>query len=47
MATEEIHLNAFLEKQGIHVAETDLGEWIVQLAGQRPSHMVMPAIHLS
>jgi iron-sulfur cluster protein len=47
MATEEIHLNAFLEREGIHVAETDLGEWIVQLAGQRPSHMVMPAIHLS
>jgi len=47
MATEEIHLNAFLEKEGIQVAETDLGEWIVQLAGQRPSHMVMPAIHLS
>ena len=33
--------------QGIEVAETDLGEWIVQLAGQRPSHMVMPAIHMS
>jgi len=47
MATEEIQLNAFLEKEGIQVAETDLGEWIVQLAGQRPSHMVMPAIHLS
>ncbi len=47
MATEELHLNAHLEKEGIRVAETDLGEWIVQLAGQRPSHMVMPAIHLS
>ncbi len=47
MATEEMHLNAFLEEQGVEVAETDLGEWIVQLAGQRPSHMVMPAIHLS
>ncbi len=47
MATEEMHLNAFLEEQGIEVAETDLGEWIVQLAGQRPSHMVMPAIHMS
>jgi len=47
MATEEIHLNAYLQKEGIRVAETDLGEWIVQLAGQRPSHMVMPAIHLS
>jgi L-lactate dehydrogenase complex protein LldF len=47
MATEEIHLNAHLEQSGIRVRETDLGEWIVQLAGQRPSHMVMPAIHLS
>ncbi len=47
MATEEIHLNPFLEKEGIEVAETDLGEWIIQLAGQRPSHMVMPAIHLT
>ncbi len=47
MATEEVHLNPFLEKEGIEVAETDLGEWIIQLAGQRPSHMVMPAIHLT
>jgi iron-sulfur cluster protein len=47
MATEEIHLNAALQDAGIEVAETDLGEWIVQLARQRPSHMVMPAIHLS
>ncbi len=47
MATEEIHLNAHLEEAGLRVRETDLGEWIVQLAGQRPSHMVMPAIHLS
>lgn len=47
MATEEIHLNAHLEKAGISVGETDLGEWIIQLAGQRPSHMVMPAIHLT
>jgi iron-sulfur cluster protein len=47
MATEEIHLNAALEGAGVRVKETDLGEWIVQLAGQRPSHMVMPAIHLS
>lgn len=47
MATEEIHLNAALEAQGMRVKETDLGEWIIQLAGQRPSHMVMPAIHLS
>nr|WP_319392712.1 LUD domain-containing protein [uncultured Desulfobacter sp.] len=47
MATEEIHLNAHLEKAGISVGETDLGEWIIQLAGQSPSHMVMPAIHLT
>ena len=47
MASEEIHLNASLEAAGITVKETDLGEWIVQLAGQRPSHMVMPAIHLT
>ncbi len=47
MATEEIHLNPFLEERGIQVRETDLGEWILQLAGQRPSHMVMPAIHLT
>ena len=47
MATDEVHLNPFLEKEGIEVAETDLGEWIIQLAGQRPSHMVMPAIHLT
>ena len=47
MASEEIHLNAFLEKAGLQVKETDLGEWIIQLAGQTPSHMVMPAIHMT
>ncbi len=47
MASEEIHLNEYLEKAGIEVNETDLGEWIIQLAGQRPSHMVMPAIHMT
>ncbi|BAE83710.1 L-lactate dehydrogenase (quinone) large subunit LdhH [Desulfitobacterium hafniense] len=47
MASEEIHLNAALLKEGFDVQETDLGEWIVQLAGQRPSHMVMPAIHMT
>ena len=47
MATEEIHLNKHLEKAGIDVQETDLGEWIIQLAGQTPSHMVMPAIHMT
>ncbi len=47
MATEEIHLNKYLREEGIEVNETDLGEWIIQLAGQRPSHMVLPAIHLT
>ncbi len=47
MATEEIHLNKYLKEEGIEVNETDLGEWIIQLAGQRPSHMVLPAIHLT
>ncbi|HET9656801.1 MAG TPA: LUD domain-containing protein [Kineosporiaceae bacterium] len=47
MATEEIHLNGYLEAAGITCTETDLGEWIIQLCGQRPSHMVMPAIHLT
>ncbi|HEX3744158.1 MAG TPA: LUD domain-containing protein [Bryobacteraceae bacterium] len=47
MASEEIHLNQHLEAAGIAVSETDLGEWIVQLAGERPSHMVMPAIHMT
>ena len=46
MASEETHLNHALEEAGVKVLETDLGEWIIQLAGQRPSHMVMPAIHL-
>ncbi len=47
MATEEIHLNAHLEGQGIEVVETDLGEYIVQLADERPSHIVGPALHKS
>ena len=47
MATEEIHLNKHLEAAGLEVYETDLGEWIIQLAHQTPSHMVMPAIHMS
>lgn len=47
MATEEIHLNKYLKEEGFEVNETDLGEWIIQLAGQRPSHMVLPAIHLT
>jgi iron-sulfur cluster protein len=47
MTAEEIFLNDHLEKEGLTVTETDLGEWIVQLRGEGPSHMVMPAIHLS
>ncbi|SFN09298.1 L-lactate dehydrogenase (quinone) large subunit LdhH [Thermodesulforhabdus norvegica] len=46
MTAEEIFLNAYLEKRGYRVVETDLGEWIIQLCGHGPSHMVMPAIHL-
>lgn len=47
MATEEIHLNHFLDEFGIQSDETDLGEWICQLAHHTPSHMVMPALHLT
>ena len=47
MTTEEIHLNAYLESQGIESVETDLGEYIVQLNGERPYHIVTPAMHLS
>ncbi|WP_291321497.1 L-lactate dehydrogenase (quinone) large subunit LdhH [Desulfonatronospira sp.] len=47
MTAEEIHLNAALEKQGLKIVETDLGEWIIQLRKEPPSHMVLPAIHLS
>lgn len=47
MASEEIHLNQTLVDAGMDVQETDLGEWIIQMAGQRPSHMVMPAIHMT
>ncbi len=45
MTAEEIGLNAYLEKNGIKPVETDLGEWIIQLAKETPSHMIMPAIH--
>ncbi|MBA3379167.1 MAG: LUD domain-containing protein [Chloroflexia bacterium] len=47
MVSEEIELNQRFAEDGIEVVETDLGEWIVQLRGERPSHMVMPAIHLA
>ena len=44
--TEECHLNPYLEKHGIEVVDTDLGERIVQFLNQPPSHIVLPAIHL-
>src|SRR4028119_2206507 len=47
MVTEEIHLNKFLEKQGIESVETDLGEYIQQLDGEPPYHIVTPAMHKS
>ena len=47
MTTEEIHLNKYLATQGIESVETDLGEYIVQLNGERPYHIVTPAMHLS
>jgi L-lactate dehydrogenase complex protein LldF len=46
MLTEECHLNPFLEKHGIGVVDTDLGERIVQLRNEPPSHIVLPAIHI-
>jgi L-lactate dehydrogenase complex protein LldF len=47
MTTEEIHLNEFLEENQIETLESDLGEYIVQLLGQKPYHIVTPAMHLS
>ena len=48
MASEEIHLKgAIWKRPASRSNETDLGEWIIQLAGQTPSHMVMPAIHMT
>src|SRR5947199_9050147 len=45
MTSEEIHLNHALEAAGIEVTETDFGEFVIQLAGERPSHLVAPAVH--
>ncbi|MEO7293356.1 MAG: LUD domain-containing protein, partial [Ginsengibacter sp.] len=47
MVTEEIHLNPFLEKNNIESIETDLGEYIQQLDGESPYHIVTPAMHKS
>ncbi|GAB5402189.1 MAG: lactate utilization protein B [Aureliella sp.] len=46
MLTEECHLNPYLEQRGMEVVDTDLGEWIVQLKQEPPSHIVLPAIHI-
>ncbi|MFZ5826439.1 MAG: LutB/LldF family L-lactate oxidation iron-sulfur protein [Bacillota bacterium] len=45
MASEEVHLNAALEREGLEVVESDLGEYIIQLAKETPTHIVIPAIH--
>jgi len=45
MTSEEIHLNPALEAAGLEVTETDFGEFILQVAGERPSHLVAPAVH--
>ncbi|MFM1816798.1 MAG: putative oxidoreductase subunit with NAD(P)-binding domain and ferridoxin-like domain, partial [Pseudomonadota bacterium] len=47
MITEEIGLNAHLEAAGLEVVETDLGEYLVQIRGETPSHIIAPAIHLT
>ncbi len=47
MLSEEIGLNPAFESDGIEVVETDLGEYIIQLAGQNPSHIIAPAIHMT
>jgi L-lactate dehydrogenase complex protein LldF len=46
MLTEECHLNDFLQNKGIQILDSDLGEYIVQLRKETPSHIVLPAIHL-
>ena len=45
MVTEEVHLNKILEEAGIEAVESDLGEYIIQLAGETPSHIIAPAVH--
>ena len=47
MATEEIRLNQALEAAGVTVVDTDLGEWLNQLAHESPSHIIAPAIHMT
>ena len=45
MVSEEMHLNKFLQKNGVEALETDLGEFIIQLNNETPSHIIVPAIH--
>ena len=45
MTSEEVHLNSALEAAGVEVTESDFGEFIIQKAGERPSHLVAPAVH--
>lgn len=45
MVSEEIDMNAYLEQRGMEIIESDLGEFIIQLAHEPPSHIIMPAIH--
>ncbi|WP_022670031.1 LUD domain-containing protein [Hippea alviniae] len=47
LTTEELHLNEFLAENGFEVYETDLGEWLVQINNEPPTHMTAPAIHMS
>ena len=47
MVSEELEINSALAKEGIRALETDLGEYIVQMAGQRPSHVTNPALHMT
>jgi L-lactate dehydrogenase complex protein LldF len=47
MISEEIHLNDYLTEHGIEPVETDLGEYIIQLRGEHPSHIIAPAVHLN
>ncbi|VEB43936.1 Lactate utilization protein B [Chromobacterium violaceum] len=45
MVSEEIELNHYLAERGVEAVESDMGEYIVQLAGEKPTHIIMPAIH--
>ncbi len=47
MITEEIGLNRYLQAQGYEVVETDLGEYLIQIRGETPSHIIAPAVHLN